>query len=704
MSVLQQQTGRAAIHTGSGARPDLQTSQEGASPKAPPLGLLRILIAANLLLGFYYLSWRYTETINWAAWPLALALLAAETYSYVGAWLFGLTIWRLRRRSEAPSPPPDVTVDVLITCYNEPVELVRETVRAALAIRYPHRTYVLDDGNSAPMREMARTEGAGYIVRSSDWEERERHAKAGNLNNALFHTSGEFLLILDADQVPSPEILDRTLGYFRDPNVAFVQTPQWFSNVAPGDPFGSQASLFYGPIMQGKDGWNAAFFCGSNAVLRREALMQVGIAQYVRELDQRARRALGTADRLLRSAEHQVGPRDEPRVRRALGELRAAVGDARRSLGAGTAIQEVTWEFQRRAEAVSRTLVSDDLARIRAELAEIPGLDAEDLEGSLSATLDDEAALSELAGRQSSPLAAIGAVRGLLLAVDVDRDDEAQPIMPLATISVTEDMATAMRLHAQRWRSVYHHEILARGLAPEDLRSSLNQRLRWAQGTIQVMLRESPLTARGLSWGQRLMYFSTMWSYLSGFFSVIYLAAPMLYLLFGWLPVRALSAEFFWHLLPYLAVNQILFVVVGRGLGTWRGQQYGLALFPLWIRAVTSAVGNVYFGRKLGFLVTPKTRQGQTGSPFWLVRWQLVAMALLAVSLIWKLTSLVLGRSDDYVAALANVFWACYDLVLLGVVITAATYRTPDDVAPALATAPVSTVAELHGRVGAGRA
>src|SRR4029453_1466607 len=117
-------------------------------------------------------------------------------------------------------------------------------------------------------------------------------------------------LILDADQIPSPEILHRTLGYFSDPKVAFVQTPQWFYNVPPGDPFGSQAPLFYGPIQQGKDGWNAAFFCGSNAVLRREALMQIGIARYTWELERKVKRALSTADRMLRDARAQVSAGD----------------------------------------------------------------------------------------------------------------------------------------------------------------------------------------------------------------------------------------------------------------------------------------------------------------------------------------------------------------------------------------------------------
>ena len=119
------------------------------------------------------------------------------------------------------------------------------------------------------------------------------HGVIGDLRTcALVATDGEFLLILDADQIPEPQILDRTLGYFHDDKMALVQTPQYFVNVPPGDPLGSQAPLFYGPIQQGKDGWNAAFFCGSNAVLRREALMQLGITQYVSAVSDGIDRAL----------------------------------------------------------------------------------------------------------------------------------------------------------------------------------------------------------------------------------------------------------------------------------------------------------------------------------------------------------------------------------------------------------------------------
>ncbi len=632
-------------------------------------GLIKILVITNLILGAYYLLWRGAVSLNWNAWLFALALFGAELYSYIGSFLFGLTVFRLRERGEPPPAPSGLRVDVFITCYNEPVELVRKTVRAAIAIRYPHQTYLLDDGNSPAMRAMAAEEGCGYITRSAVWKGFDRHAKAGNLINALEQTTGDFVLILDADQVPLPQILDRTLGYFADPLVALVQTPQYFINVPPGDPFGSQAPLFYGPIQQGKDGWNAAFFCGSNAVLRREALARTGLRFFVRDVERRIRRALREADTVIRQAERRLTKADRQRIAPALRELRRAVAQARRELDRGDTFQEVTERFQRRAEEAARMVVAADLQQIMADLAEIQAVEAAEI----MRALNDEALLAELAARDRSPLAAIETVRQLIpLLVN-----EAMDYLPISTISVTEDMSTAMRMHATGWRSVYHDEILAHGLAPEDLRSALQQRLRWAQGTIQVMLRENPLTLPGLSLGQRLAYFDTMWSYLSGVPTIIYLISPVLYLVFGLLPVNALSDEFFWRLAPYLIINQLLFAVISWGRPTWRGQQYSLALFPLWIKAVTTAAANVWFGKKLGFIVTPKTRQA--GRYFGLVRWQLLMMALLAIAIVVGLGQLALGWRNDGLPVLVNVFWAVYDLVMLSVVIDAAMYQPTEE-------------------------
>jgi len=632
--------------------------------------LIRVLVVLTVALGSNYIIWRWLFSVNWAAWPVALPLILAETYSFVDGLLFSITMWRLKQRGEAPPPPPGATVDVFITTYNEPIEMVMATARAAKAIRHPHETWILDDGDRPEMRAAAEAEGIGYLTRSADWKDRPRHAKAGNLNNALFLTSGEFMLILDADQIPVPEILDKTLGWFTDEQVALVQTPQYFTNVDDADPLGSQAPLFYGPIQQGKDGWNAAFFCGSNAVLRREALMQIGIVGYVREVERAVQETVGAAERILRAARRSAGQQG-PQVAAALDELDAAVHAARAGLWQGEPISEIAYAFQQRVDAASRTAVTADLRALDADLAELSTLMETDSE--LGLPVIDEQALQRLAGRGLSPLEALGEIRGLVRALDVDRSDEAQAVMPMATISVTEDMATAMRLHSHGWRTVYHHEVLAYGLAPEDLGTMLHQRLRWSQGTLQVLLRENPLVQRGLTLAQKIMYGATMWSYLSGFAAVVYIAAPVIYMLLGTKPVVSFGGDFFAHLVPFLVLNQLLFVVVGWGVKTWRGQQYSLALFPLWIRACTTAVSNVWFGRSLGFVVTPKTRQ-QGGPPWQLIRPQLIAMGLLVLAAVVGAVRMAIGQAD-VLSTSVNMVWIVFDLLVLSVVVRAALYR-----------------------------
>jgi cellulose synthase (UDP-forming) len=449
--------------------------------------LFRYVAEVNILLGIWYLQWRMFHSLNWHALWLAIPLFLVEIYSYFGGLLFVIGLWRpLERHTQSldvmtPSMPiaEYPTTDVFITCYNEPIEIIAQTTRAALKLKYAIdklRVYVLDDGNSPEVRQLieqinaadqqsrplqkrreqlrqklndhkiqlhqlglmedavpllpqssqslaapsltsliqsqqqAITDEIASLDRALENLDRCRyiarpkpagqphHAKAGNINYALFcgHTEGEFVLTLDADHILKPQFLQRVVPYFFTFNlelgkyisnrIAFVQTPQDFHNLPKGDPFGHSAHLFYGPIQQGKDGLNAAFYTGTNAILRREALMSVGIKRFSRKL--------------------------------------------RRN-------QEYIDQFE-----------------------------------------------------------LIGA---------------------LATNSITEDMNTAMHLHANGWQSVYHNELLAEGLAPDDLGSTLKQRLRWAQGTIQVLMLDNPLTLKGLSIWQRLQYFQTMYSYFAGF-------------------------------------------------------------------------------------------------------------------------------------------------------------------------------------------
>jgi cellulose synthase (UDP-forming) len=372
----------------------------------------------------------------------------------------------------------------------------------------------------------------------------------------------------------------------------------------------------------------------------------------------------------LMSNAQRKAPANDPKLKKALEEVRSAVGGARRALSDGAPLSEVTYAFQQGVNQAARGVVSEDVARLRADLVEINEFNA-----SVCAepeVLFDDDTIGRLAERDWSPLGAIESVKALLLTVNIDRDDEAQPIMPMATISVTEDMATAMRLHSNGWRTVYHHERLADGLAPEDAATMLTQRLRWAQGTLQVLLRENPLKQKGLSFGQRLMYFATMWSYLSGFAALVYIAAPIIYLCFGVLPVHAFSFDFFIRLIPFLLFNQLVFTVVARGIKTWRGQQYSLALFPIWIRACTTAFNSVVFGRSLGFAVTPKTKQVSVRA--WrLVRPQLIAMGALIGATGIGLARLAVGDGTGS-GTLVNVAWVMFDLLILSVIVQAVRY------------------------------
>jgi cellulose synthase (UDP-forming) len=630
--------------------------------------VVRILTTLTMILGVNYMVWRWLFSVNWSAAWISVPLVMVETYSLIDAFLFGVTMWRLRVREVPPPPAEGLTVDVFITTYNEPIGLVMTTANAAKGISYPHKTWILDDGARPAMKQAAEDAGIGYITRSPDWVNLPRHAKAGNLNNALAATQGEFLLILDADQIPEPGIVHSMLGHFNNEKVALVQTPQWFSNVTAEDILGSQAPLFYGPIQQGKDGWNAAFFCGSNAMIRREALMQIGITGYVQGVRNTVQQTLKAADKVITKARAKHGATRE-HVARALDDVGLAVRNARKELHENNPVANVTYDFQRKVDAAARSIVTFDVASIQADLDEIAGLSGD---GPTGAYIDDDA-IDRLARRDWSPIGAIRSVRNMVQALDVDRSDEALPVMPMATNSVTEDMATCMRLHTQGWESVYHHEILAKGLAPEDLRTMLTQRLRWAQGTMQVFLRENPLLQRGLTVGQRLMYFSTMWSYLSGFAAVVYIAAPIIFLCFGVMPVDAFSIDFFARLIPFLVMNQVLFFVAARGRKTWRGQQYSVALFPIWIKACTTAAGNVIFGRDLGFAVTSKTRQGG-GPPWSLIRPQLVAIAALIVAAITGLIRMFTGVGAP-AGTLVNIAWVIFDLLILSVIIRAALYK-----------------------------
>jgi cellulose synthase (UDP-forming) len=201
----------------------------------------------------------------------------------------------------------------------------------------------------------------------------------------------------------------------------------------------------------------------------------------------------------------------------------------------------------------------------------------------------------------------------------------------------------------------------------------LTQRLRWAQGTMQVMFKENPLLQPGLTLAQRLMYFATMWSYLSGFAALAFIAAPIVFLCLGILPVRSTALVYFLHFLPFMVANQLLFFVASRGKTTWRGQQYSLALFPVWIKATTTAAVSVIFRRGLNFAVTPKDRQ-EGAHPWNLVSIQITSAGLLLFSSIVGIVRIVLGVGEP-IGTSINIAWVILNLANFSVLVQAVLYQ-----------------------------
>jgi cellulose synthase (UDP-forming) len=184
-----------------------------------------------------------------------------------------------RLRQMVPEALP--SVDVFIPTYNEPLDVLEKTITGALCLEYPNfKVWVLDDGRRAWLKSYCDEKGVGYLTRPNN-----SHAKAGNINHAVPLTDSDYIAIFDADFIPQRQFLMRTMGFFEDSKIGIVQVPHAFYN---NDPLQTNLALqkslpddqrfFFEAIMPSRDAWDAAFCCGSNAVVRRAALNEVGSA------------------------------------------------------------------------------------------------------------------------------------------------------------------------------------------------------------------------------------------------------------------------------------------------------------------------------------------------------------------------------------------------------------------------------------------
>jgi cellulose synthase (UDP-forming) len=247
-----------------------------AAEDAPRRTKAIVLAFITLLCGVYYLYW-LTLTLNTEHPILAVLFFAAEAFCFLLFAVATADLWRLRFK-----PPGglraevDYSIDILITACGEPPAVVAKTLHGVSRIRWsgPLRVYVLDDGACEEVRRICIQKGFHYFSRRLEGIPQD-NAKSGNLNFGLQRTDGELLLVLDADQVPKPEILEVMAGYMKFPDLAFIQSRQSYL-VPREDPFFNLDEVFHGGFQLAMDDRNGVISCGSGVLYRRAALQDIG--------------------------------------------------------------------------------------------------------------------------------------------------------------------------------------------------------------------------------------------------------------------------------------------------------------------------------------------------------------------------------------------------------------------------------------------
>lgn len=573
--------------------------------------LAQIILIMAIVTGAWYIQWRWTSSINFDALWIALPLIIAETGAYIGLVLFVFTIWRVDDVEQRSPPfcitqcssgerrdPALVSVDVFFPTYDEDIDLVRLSLQAAANIRYPHniniRTHVLDDGNRPQMKALATEMGCNYITRDNNIG-----FKAGNMRNAMEQTSGDFILICDADTRPFPTILENTLGYFRDPDVAWVQTPQWFFDLPEGkrlpdalqkrlgkrgqrlgsfverlvgkvqlgeDPYVNDPKLFYDVILRRRNWANASFCCGAGSIHRREAVMQAALRQFSNEVDKLA---------------------------------------------------------------IAR---SEELTKLTGE------------------------AVPDSNVRQ-------------MITQKIALEKEFTPYK----FHVSEDIYTSIALHSdtqRKWKSVLHPSVESKMLSPQDLMTWTVQRFKYAGGTLDIALNDDFLLRKGLSFPQRMMYASTVWSYLGGLWNIVFLTAPLVFLFFAVAPVSAYSLDFYKHIFPFLFLTELGTMLALWGISGRKAKFSYLAFFPVNLKAIWT----VFRGKKISFPVTSKERQD--GNFVSLVWPQLLILALTIVGVSYAWGQFAIGNSKfDLAGLLINSFWGLNNILALTGIVLAAFWK-----------------------------
>lgn len=554
--------------------------------------LFQFFGAVAIMLGSWYIYYRWTESLNMDALWFSIPLAFAETMMFIGTILVVINFWRINDTPKKPAPVTmndvveegekgdyfnrDIKVDIYVPVFNEDPELVRETILAAKRVKklptWNVCIYLLDDSGSEEMTQMAKEEGIPQILRDST-----KGRKAGAITYAMDESKGDFIVIIDSDTRLFEDILMNTLGYFRDDSVAWVQTPQWFCDLTEGTPleesaqkrfgalgraaangyqkifgkitigqdvFANDPAMFFDVIQRRRNNYNASFCCGATSIHRTSALRRVAITRW--------------AERIMEAKDKKK------------------------------AIEELDVEY--------------------------------------------------------------------------------------ICYHTSEDIYTSLLVHshkAKKYRSVLHPNVESKMLSPLDLITWSTQRFRYAGGTIDLITQEFGrfFKSTGLTIWQKLMYFSTFWSYTGAIWLVILIFSPIIYMFTNIPPVHSYSMDFFIHLIPFLFFNQLALMVATWGINSNRGGQFFIAIFPI----VLKAFWDVARRKPIKFVVTAKS--AKSGNFLSLVRIQLGLIALYVVAIIYATTMHLTGERIYLTGYSVNLMWSLFNMISLWAIVQAALYK-----------------------------
>jgi len=511
--------------------------------------LFQFVAVITVMLGFWYLHYRWTSSLNMDALWFAIPLAFSETMMFIGTIFVMINFWKINDTPKSPPPnsPKDVhldndniKIDIYIPVFNESPDLLRETIKSAKKVKklpsWSVNIYLIDDSHNEEMTIMAKEENIEQITRDN-----KRGRKAGAITKAIDITKGDFIVIIDSDTRIFEDILLNTMGYFRDELVAWVQTPQWFCDLTTKDDgedlFANDPTMFFDVIQRRKNNYNASFCCGATSIHRVSALKEVAQDRYNSRIE------------------------------------------------------------------------------------------------------------------------------------NGEKDIEIEYI----AYHASEDIYTSLLVHSYKnknFKSILHPDVESKMLSPLDLLTWSMQRFRYAGGTIDMIKKEyKRFFKKGLSLGQKLMYFSTFWSYTGAIWMTILLLAPIIYMFTNIAPVDSYSLEFFKHLVPFLFFNQIALMIASWGVASNRGSAFYLAIFPLVLKAFYDVLRN----KPINFIVTSKV--AKDGNFLYLVRIQIFIMLLYICSITFATIMLLIGDRLYLMGYSINLMWSMYNMWALWAIIRASLYK-----------------------------